>query len=81
MGFFGGYILVRGFFGVLLEALGIFWVLTFGSIRSPLSLEIPITPHGGVRHHGVMVSVLSMVSMEICSAAFTVSSEKTDFSC
>ena len=39
--------MVQGFFGVLLEALGIFWVLTFGSIRSSPSLEIPSTPLWG----------------------------------
>ena len=35
----------RTFLG-LLEVLGIFWVLTFGSIRSSPSLEIPSTPPG-----------------------------------
>ena len=34
MGFFGGGFLVQGYF----------WVLTFGSIRSSLLLEIPSTP-------------------------------------
>jgi len=35
-----------GILGVLLEALGIFWVLTFGSIQSSLSLEIASICHG-----------------------------------
>ena len=38
MGFFGGYVLVQGFFGVLLEALGIFLGFDF----CPHSI-IPIT--------------------------------------
>ena len=42
MGFFGGEFLVQGFFGVLLEALGIFLGLDFWlwPIRSSPSLEI-----------------------------------------
>ena len=35
---------VTGFFGVLLEVLGIFLGLTFGSIGSSPSLEIPSSP-------------------------------------
>ena len=34
MGFFGGLIFVQGFFGVLLEALRIFFGLIFAPIRS-----------------------------------------------
>ena len=44
MGFVWCYIFVHGFFGVLLEALGIFLGLIFASIRSSLSLEIRSTP-------------------------------------
>ena len=40
MGFFGVKFLVQEFFLVLLEALGILWVLIFVPIRSLLSLEI-----------------------------------------
>ena len=40
MGFFGVKFLVQEFFLVLLETLGILWVLIFVPIRSLLSLEI-----------------------------------------
>ena len=41
MGFFLGRFLIQGFLGgLVLEALGIFWVLIFAIIWSSLSLEI-----------------------------------------
>ena len=40
MGFLGVKFLVKEFFLVLLEALGILWVLIFVPIQSLLSLEI-----------------------------------------
>ena len=45
-GFFGFEVFDSGIFFGLLEALGIFWILTFSSIRSFPSLEIP-SPHPG----------------------------------
>ena len=46
-GIFWGSIFGPGILLVLLEALGIFWVLTFGSIRSSQSLEIASIPPPG----------------------------------
>ena len=42
--------MVKGFFGVLLGAQGIFWVLIFAPIRSSPSLEILSTPCWGLSY-------------------------------
>ena len=46
MGLLGDKCLFNGFFLVLLEAAGIFWVLIFAPIRLFPSLEIRSTPLG-----------------------------------
>ena len=44
MGFLGAQFLVQGFFGVLLEAQGSFWILIFAPIRSSPYLKLGDLP-------------------------------------